>query len=42
MKKAFINGLEAVIYDYDGEWVKCYIPEVGITDWYFGGLIEIR
>lgn len=42
MAKAYINGLEVTVYDFDGDFCKCYVPEVGITQWYHMNLIALK
>ena len=39
---AYINGLNVIIYDFQGDYCKCFVPEVGITDWFNKNLIEVR
>lgn len=42
MTKAFVNGVEVVIYDFQENKAKCFIPELGIENWYRFDQIEVR
>ena len=42
MAKAYINGIEVVVYDFDGDRALCYIPSLEIRGWYKQNLIEVR
>ena len=42
MAKAYINGVEVIVYDYDGNMALCYIPSLEIRGWYNHNLIEVR
>ena len=41
MSRAYINGVEVKIYDYQDGYCKCYIPELDITDWFNENVIEV-
>lgn len=41
MSKATINGIEVVVYDYCNGQALCYVPEVGIKDWFNMNMIEV-
>lgn len=41
MSKATINGIEVVVYDFSGDQALCYVPEVGIKDWFNMNMIEV-
>lgn len=41
MSKAMINGIEVVVYDFRNDQALCYVPEVGIKDWFNMNLIEV-
>lgn len=41
MSKATINGIEVVVYDFQGDHALCYVPEVGIKDWFNMNMIEV-
>lgn len=41
MSKATINGIEVVVYDYKDGQALCYVPEVGIKDWFNMEMIEV-
>ena len=41
MSKATINGIEVVVYDYFNGQALCYVPEVGIKDWFNMNMIEV-
>ena len=40
--KAYVNGVEVTVYDYQGDKVKCFVPELGITTWYRLNQIEVK
>lgn len=42
MAKAYINGTEVTVYDYNGDQALCYIPALNIKGWYKQNLIEVR
>ena len=42
MSKATINGIEVVVYEYKDNKALCYVPEVGIKDWFNMEMIEVR
>ena len=42
MSKATINGIEVVVYEYRDGQALCYVPEVGIKDWFNMNMIEVR
>lgn len=39
--KAYVNGVEVVIYDYADGKAKCFVPELGVTSWYRLNQIEV-
>lgn len=39
--KAYVNGIEVVIYEYEEDSAKCYIPSMNITNWYKLSMIKI-
>lgn len=41
MCKAKINGIEVVVYDFHNDQALCYVPEVGIKDWFNMNMIEV-
>lgn len=41
MSKATINGIEVVVYDFHNDQALCYVPEVGIKDWFNMNMIEV-
>lgn len=41
MSKATINGIEVVVYAFTEDQALCYVPEVGIKDWFNMSLIEV-
>lgn len=42
MVKAYINGVEATIYEFRGEEALCFFPDLGTKGWYKTNLIEVR
>ena len=40
--KAYVNGVEVTVYDYQGDRAKCFVPELGITSWYKINQIEVK
>lgn len=40
--KAFINGIEVVVYDFSDDQALCYVPEVGVKEWFNMDMIEVR
>ena len=40
--KAYVNGVEVTIYDYQDGKAKCFVPELGITSWYRLDQIEVK
>lgn len=40
--KAFINGIEVVVYDFSDGQALCYVPEVGVKEWFKTNMIEVR
>lgn len=42
MVKAFVNGIEVTIYDYQEDKALCFIPEMGVKNWYRLNQIEVR
>ena len=42
MAKAYINGTEVTVYDYKEDKALCYIPALGIKEWYKQNLIEVK
>ena len=40
--KAFVNGVEITVYDFQGDKVKCFVQELGITAWYRLNQIEVK
>ena len=41
MCKATINGIEVVVYDFADNQALCYVPEVGVKDWFNMNMIEV-
>lgn len=41
MSKATINGIEVVVYAFREDQALCYVPEVGIKDWFNLSMIEV-
>lgn len=41
MSKATINGIEVIVYDFHEDQALCYVPEVGIKDWFNMNMIEV-
>ena len=41
MSKATINGIEVVVYAFCNDQALCYVPEVGIKDWFNMNMIEV-
>ena len=41
MSVAMINGIEVIVYDFRGNHALCYVPEVGIKDWFNTSMIEV-
>ena len=42
MVKAYINGVEAIVYDFLDSKALCYFPSLGTKGWYNMHLIEVR
>ena len=42
MSKAFVNGVEVTVYEYRNDEAKCFIPSMGISNWYKLSMIEVR
>ena len=42
MIKAFVNGVEVTVYEYRNDEAKCFIPSMGICNWYKLSMIEVR
>lgn len=42
MAKAYINGTEVTVYDFKEDQALCYIPALGIKEWYKQNLIEVK
>lgn len=42
MVKAYINGVEAIIYEFRGSEALCFFPDLGTKGWYKTNLIEVR
>lgn len=40
--KAYINGIEVVVYDFSGDQALCYVPEIGVKSWFNQNMIEVR
>lgn len=40
--KAFINGIEVVVYDFSDGQALCCVPEVGVKEWFKMNMIEVR
>lgn len=40
--KAYVNGVEVIVYDYQENKAKCYVPELNITNWYRLDQIEVK
>lgn len=41
MAKAYINGVEVTIYEFQGDKARCYVPEYDLTNWYRLDQIEV-
>ena len=41
MTRATINGIEVVVYAFTEDQALCYVPEVGLKDWFNLNLIEV-
>lgn len=39
--KAYINGIEVVVYAFTDNQALCYVPEVGVKDWFNMNMIEV-
>ena len=42
MANAYINGIEVVVYEFSGDQALCYVPEVGVKEWFKMNMIEVR
>ena len=42
MVKAYLNGVEVTIKEFRGDEAHCFIPSMGICNWYKMNLIEVR
>ena len=42
MAKAYINGIEVIVYDFSGDQALCYVPEVGVKEWFKMNMIEVK
>lgn len=42
MSRAYINGVEVIIYDFQNGEAKCYVPSLDIKGWYGLDQIEVK
>lgn len=40
--RAYVNGVEVVIREFQDDQARCYIPSMDICNWYKLSLIEVR
>ena len=40
--RAYVNGIEVTVYDFQDEKALCFIPEIGVKSWYRLNEIEVR